>query len=143
MKKTMLMLGALLIMTGTNAQQLKETYYNFGVGNKKEVGYVDRDGFPTGVWKYFAENGSLDYSINWDTNFSKEYYPTGQLKETRHFNPDIGVRVGEWIRYYKNGNMEIKGIFNEKGEKNGSFESYYDDGSLDSIEVFKDGVKQE
>ena len=143
MKKTILFLVTTLIINYTNAQELKETYYNYVTGNIKESGYIDENGYPIGEWNYYLENGSLDYIINWTTKFTKEYYPTSELKETRTFNPDTGARIGEWTAYYKNGNIKAKGLYDENGKENGEFKTYFENGILISAELFKEGVKQE
>lgn len=143
MKKAIIFLAAIAFINYTNAQELKETYYNYASTIVKESGYIDKNGNPTGEWNYYLENGSLNYIINWTTKFTKEYYITGELKETRTFNPDTGANTGEWIAYYNNGNIKAKGLYNKNGEKNGEFITYLENGTLIRKELFKKGVKQE
>tara|TARA_R110001583_G_scaffold17310_4_gene70150 strand:- start:213 stop:593 length:381 start_codon:yes stop_codon:yes gene_type:complete len=108
MKKTILFLVTILFFNSTNAQEQNENYYNLAKGNVKEVGEIDKNGFPIGEWKYYVESGALDYTINWDTNFSTTYYLTGGIKEKGTFIPDTGVHIGEWISYNKNGEIITK-----------------------------------
>jgi len=115
MKKTILLFVTLFLFNCTNAQEQKETYYNFAKGNIKESGEMDKNGYPIGVWKYHAENGVLNYVINWDTNFIKMYYPTGELKQKGTFIPDTGTHIGEWITYYKNGKIKTQEVLDEHG----------------------------
>jgi len=97
------------------AQELNYYYPNSTV--IKESGKVDAGGFPKGIWKYFSENGTLDYEINWGTNYIKKYYTTGELKETGTFIPETGVYIGKWITYNKNGQVKSKKIFNSTGKE--------------------------
>ena len=130
MKKTILFLITLLFISYTNAQEQKENYYNYAKANIKESGQIDKNGYPTGEWSYYLENGSLDYIINWETNFIKKYYNTGELKEKGTFIPETGVHIKEWITYYKNGKVKTKEIYNKYG-------------TLKSSEIYKKEVIQE
>lgn len=143
MKSTILFLAVLFFINYSNAQEHKENYYNYAKANLKETGEIDKNGFPTGEWSYYLESGSLDYIINWETNFIKKYYATGELKETGTFIPETGVHIKEWITYYKNGQVKATEIYNENGDKNGKFKSYFENGTLKSAKIFKNGVKQE
>jgi antitoxin component YwqK of YwqJK toxin-antitoxin module len=115
MKKTFLFIATLLFISYSNAQEPVENYYNLAKGNAKEVGEMDKNGFPIGEWKYYLEDGTLDYSINWDTNFSTKYYSTSELKEKGTFIPDTGVHIGEWITYNRNGEIKAKINYDKNG----------------------------
>lgn len=115
MKKTILLLVALFIVNHILAQEQIENYGNYAKGNIKETGKLDNNKLPIGEWKYYLESGILDYSINWDTNFFKKYYDTGELKESGTFIPETGTHINEWITYYKNGEIESRKIFDENG----------------------------
>ncbi len=115
MNKIILFLVTIFIFNYANAQELKETYYNYVTGNVKESGHIDKNGYPIGEWKYYLENGSLDYKINWETNYIKKYYATGELKEKGTFIPETGTHIGEWITYYKNGKIKTQRIYDENG----------------------------
>lgn len=117
MKKTILFLVTIFIFNYINAQEQKEYYYNYAKGNIKESGKIDKNGFPTGEWKYYLENGTLDYIINWETNFIKKYYITGELKQKGTFIPETGTHIGEWITYHKNGKIKTQELFDENGIK--------------------------
>lgn len=142
MKNTILFLAMLLFINFTNAQEQKESYYNYAKANLEETGKIDKNGFPTGEWSYYLESGSLDYIINWETNYIKKYYVTGELKEKGTFIPETGVHIKEWVTYYKNGQVKEIVLYNENGDKNGEFKSYFENGTLKSVEVFKNGVSQ-
>lgn len=115
MKKLLLFLVTIFFFNFTSAQEKIESYYNYAKGNIKESGEIDKNGFPTGEWKYYLENGTLEYCINWESNFIKKYYASGELKETGTFIPDTGIHIDEWITYYKNGKIKTKKIFDEDG----------------------------
>lgn len=117
MKKTILFLVTIFIFNYINAQEQKEYYYNYVKGNIKESGKIDKNGYPTGEWKYYLENGALDYIINWETNFIKKYYITGELKQKGIFISETGTHIGEWITYHKNGKIKTQEIFDENGIK--------------------------
>lgn len=129
MNKSILYLVTIFIINYSYAQEKIEKHYNYAKGNLKESGQINKGGLPKGEWKYYLENGTLDYIINWTTNCLKDFYTTGELKETHTFNPDTGARIGECITYYKNGKIKTKEIYDENGQ-------------LKNIEIFKEGLKQ-
>lgn len=64
----------------------------------------------------------------------KEYFPNGKVKEITHW---IGnTQVGDYEIYHENGVLANKGQLNRKGCFVGVCYSYYDDGSVMSIEKY-------
>lgn len=62
----------------------------------------------------------------------KEYFPNGKVKEITHW---IGnTQVGDYEIYHENGVLANKGRLNRKSCCVGTCYSYYDDGSIMSIE---------
>ena len=131
MKNTILFLVVLFFINYTNAQEQKENYYNYAEASIKEIGEIDKNGFPIGEWSYYLESGSLDYIINWETNYIKKYYGTGELKEKGTFIPETGVHIKEWVWYYKNGTVKATNIYNENGE----FKTFFENGILKNSEI--------
>lgn len=143
MKNSIILFATLFIINFVNGQETVKNYYNYGIGNIKDTGQLNKDGFPIGEWKYYLENGTLDYIINWDINLSKSFYTTGELKEKGTFIPDTGSHIGEWIAYYKNGKIKSIMMFDENGLKNGECKTYFENGKVESVEIYKKGEKQD
>ncbi|MFK5982438.1 MAG: hypothetical protein QM499_05955 [Flavobacteriaceae bacterium] len=119
MKNIFLLVTILLITNFANAQEQKTDYYpNSTV--LKEIGKLDKNGYPIGEWKYYLKEGVLDYKINWETNYIKKYYTTGVLKEEGTFIPGTGVHIGEWITYKEDGKIEAQKVFDENGVEIGN-----------------------
>lgn len=142
MKKALLIFITFLSINTINAQEKIEKYYNYAKGNIKEAGAIDKNGFPIGEWNYYLDSGALGYIINWETNFSKEFYETGELKVTRTFNPDTGASIGESITYFKNGKIELSGNYDNNGDKNGVFKTFFKNGTLKNIQTYINGKLQ-
>ena len=67
------------------------------------------------------------------------YFISISLKgqELNPFNDSIN-KIGEWVSYYKNGQLESKGIYNN-GIKEGEWIWYYDNGQLQIKGFYKNG----
>jgi len=141
MKKAIFIILAVLVVTYSYAQEQKETYYSFAKGNIKESGQVDKSGHAVGEWKFYLEDGTLEYIINFTTNYTKSFYETGELKETYNFNPLTGAYISDWTSYYKNGAISAVGKYNNDGKKNGVFKTYLKNGTLKYTETYREGVK--
>ena len=60
------------------------------------------------------------------------YWITGELKAEYHLlSEEPFIYDGEYVDYYKNGQVKSKGLHKE-GEETGEWEHYFDDGSIDS-----------
>ncbi len=116
MIRLIILFPILFVFNNTKAQELKKSYYpNSTI--LKDTGKLDPNNYPIGEWKYYRVNGNLDYVINWDTNYIKKFYTTGELKEEGTFIPDTGVHIGKWITYYKNGKVKTQETFDTSGIK--------------------------
>ena len=79
--------------------------------------------------------GGLYYKKFTDTPF------TGEISGTQHGKFIKGKKVGRWILYYENGQLESK--FNIKNEKlEGLWESYHTNGKLNEKGNYKDGERE-
>lgn len=95
--------------------------YEYLVDSIKTVHVIGQyeNGLETGLWKWFDKDSIL--------------YQTATLSN--------GEYTGEYIRYYKNGSVELKGYqINDQYEGN---VTYYDDkGNVTKIINYRDGIKQ-
>jgi antitoxin component YwqK of YwqJK toxin-antitoxin module len=85
--------------------------------------------------------GQLENLIIWFNNYNTEFsreYKNGILKNSHYATAMIGY-VNEWIDYYDNGNIYIKGQYS-KGKKTGEWITYNEDKTIKKIETF-DGIK--
>jgi antitoxin component YwqK of YwqJK toxin-antitoxin module len=87
--------------------------YYYHNGNLKRKGFYE-DGYITGKWQYWDENGRLMYVVNYkydtlDGEFVS-YYPNGGLKEQGHYLDNS--RTGEWTLYSENGKITGKKFYN-------------------------------
>jgi antitoxin component YwqK of YwqJK toxin-antitoxin module len=122
---------------------------------KSEWSFVN--GAASGVWKYYYDNGNLEFEGSFvdgkgqggycdgiGTETFKRYYSNGKLKDEGPFNgctmdrnweyssPIINEKNdGTWKTYYDNGNLKSEGS-NLNGNKNGIWKTYYDNGNLES-----------
>ena len=85
------------------------------------------------------ENKKIEESSN---NTVEIKYPTGETKYVQNY--DIwGDLTGEWMYYYKNGNINQKGFYTN-GKPSGTWSYYNEDGTLkkeDFIELDTNCVK--
>jgi antitoxin component YwqK of YwqJK toxin-antitoxin module len=78
-----------------------------------------------------AENGpALHHTFNTDGDL----YAEGLL------SADATARVGEWTFYHANGRPFSQGRFNEKGNKEGTWYNWYENGTVRSIADYVDDV---
>jgi len=65
------------------------------------------------------------------------YYPTGQLLDKGQFKNDY--RVGKWTTYYEDGTTEKIENYNDDGDFEGDYKSYYPTGVLNEEYSYKKG----
>jgi hypothetical protein len=116
MKKIIIGLVMMFTINFINVQEQKISYYPNST-NIKDTGKIDKNNYPFGIWKYYLITGSVDYIINWKTNYIKQYYATGELKEEGTFMPETGVHIKKWATYSKNGKIKTQEVFDENGIK--------------------------
>ncbi len=112
--KNIIILLIVIFTTNIKAQELVKHYYSVST-IIKDTGSLDKNGLPIGTWKYYTKNTTLDYEINWDINFIKMYYTTGELKEEGTFIPETSVHIKQWITYCKDGKIDDKIVYDENG----------------------------
>ena len=74
-------------------------------------------------------------SNNKDDNLYKIFYPSGELRYLQSYN-EWGDLVGDWINYYKNGNIKQKGFY-LNGQPHGMWKYYDESGNLTKEEFIK------
>lgn len=83
------------------------------------IGKMVKGGILTGVWKYFHEDG-------------KTVELTGLYNEK-------GEQVDKWQSFYPNGVLKAESFF-VNGKREGERKLYKEDGSLEKIELYKNGT---
>ena len=92
-------------------------------------GYI----FEKGILKY---EGITDFAGKRE-GFWKEFYETGELRASGMYKNSLPV--GEWKFFFPSQTIEIRGKYNQKGEKDGLWEWYYPNGTLLMEENYNDG----
>ncbi|MBN2214985.1 MAG: toxin-antitoxin system YwqK family antitoxin [Bacteroidales bacterium] len=89
-----------------------DAHYYYRNGNIKWKGFY-KNGFISGKWEYWDENGILTYIVNYrhDTLDGEyvSYYPDGGIKEQGYYVNNS--RTGEWTVYSENGKVTSKEIY--------------------------------
>ncbi len=83
-----------------------EAYYYYQNGKLKWRGNY-KDGFISGTWEFWNENGEKVYEVDYlndslDGEF-KSWYPSGNLKEQGNYLKN--KKTGEWITYNESGTV--------------------------------------
>ena len=115
------------------------TYYH-PTGNKMyEADYKDDQ--LDGAFMQWHENGQVDIQLDFINGKregpAKYYYSNGQKEEEGFFKADN--QVGEWKGWYKDGSMRFERSFNDKGQLNGIYKSWFRNGKEQGESVYADG----
>lgn len=98
------------------------SYYKDGT-LKSKTEKVDGEYLGTGYY----ENGALKYTRELETGYYKDYFESGAIKtEANYFEYDL---VGQWKRYYLNGQLEWLVTY-KKGYREGLYKQYYESGDI-------------
>ncbi|GAB5538124.1 MAG: hypothetical protein Salg2KO_02270 [Salibacteraceae bacterium] len=146
----------------TDAEELssldvKERYYTEGdaEGQLKFRGTY-RESMKHGTHLWFDEQGEIDSAKVYrndqliaegdmtrgglrENEWILYYYPTGELKAVGSYSG--GYKTGSWEYYFKDGTLEQKGKYDQKGRPDGDWKWYYESGNLLREETFKNGVE--
>ena len=126
------------------------------------------DGGRLGSWLSFYESGQLHIKSNYSepnvySGEYSEYYENGCLRVKGQYvdnnrdglfamfsenckvqiagNFDKGKKVREWVSLWDSGRIFVKGVFNEKGERDGNWFLYGKDGGVrGQISYIKGGI---
>lgn len=120
------------------------TYYYPNEVKKAEGEY--KRGFKNKKWTYYREDGSMSSveTFLYKNNLSKLegentfYYPTGQVEEKGFYKN--GLATGRWQGFHKNGKLfaEVNIV---EGKREGERKTYRQDGTLDKIEIYRNGKR--
>jgi antitoxin component YwqK of YwqJK toxin-antitoxin module len=109
--------GDILSQDERKAGELKYiAFYQNGL--KSSEGNFNKEG-KDGEWKFYNYNGSLD-----------------RIEKYKD-----GIRIGDYEKYFANGDLEIKYSFDENGNSNGYYRNYYRNGKLYRQGFLKDGER--
>lgn len=113
-----------------------------------------KDGIPEGIRREYTEDGSilmayvfsdgkiLGQGIMNERGIREgewiEYYPDGQQKAAGEYNS--GKRVGAWKFYYPDGTLEQEGNYDDDGLLTGQWKWYYPSGALHREEFYLNGL---
>lgn len=99
------------------------------------------NGNEEGTWKYYYENGALEYEIPYEKG-KKEgvmtyYFRNGKKKYQQMY--EDGQLQGFYKSYFTNGNTECEGYYCDD-ERCGTWTYYYVNGKLNTREFYRNGV---
>lgn len=109
-----------------------EYYQNGNVSLKGEYDYFRNT--KKGDWIEYYEDGAIKKSEFYNSkgileNLSKEYYPSGNLKEVGDHDYVTGAKDGKWVAFYESGDT-LKISYYRKGKQVGEHKEYFDGGAL-------------
>jgi len=150
-----------------DGKKIEDWEYYFANKQLQQKGKYLKDEKPTGLWKWYYENGSLLREENFrkglEDGMLHEYTEEGKiitegefidgLKEGPWFyevgdqkeigNYKDGLKTGEWKYYYMvNEKLNFEGNFRE-GEPDGKHKFYYKNGKLKKEEIYNMGIKSD
>ena len=70
----------------------------------------------------------LQYKSGRKNGYEKQWYPNGQLSQSRSYFK--GIKVGNHLGWWEDGSQKFNYHFNKKGEYNGSRKEWYKNGQL-------------
>src|SRR6218665_200615 len=143
---------------------LQSVYYATG---GKQTTYEYKAGKQEGKETAFYSNGTQKYELvmtngKYEGNFI-QYYSNGHIMEKSFFkenmrigkyesyynfpektlkseaNYEKGIPTGEYKEYYRNGKVSETGLYNKSGMKDGTWKTFYDDGTISMEQTFSDG----
>ncbi|MDD7913182.1 nuclear transport factor 2 family protein [Polaribacter ponticola] len=137
MKKILLFIGLVLVISNSNAQEYKE-YYN--KRNLKVLG-TKINGIDTGEWKYYFENGKISKIGKYENGKLngewKYYHNNGVLRIIGKYQK--GIDIGEWKYYHDNGALRAIGEY-KNGKFTGEWKYYFKNGKISKIGERENGI---
>jgi len=135
-----------------SALQVITEYYETGVVSRITT---LRNGIPEGVSREYNEDGTVAQAIVYAAGSIigkgimneegkregawEEYYVNGNIRARGSYINDF--KIGEWVYYHENGQLEQKGDYDENGKPIGKWVWYYDNGNLWREEFFINGLR--
>ncbi|MDL2241202.1 hypothetical protein LJC69_06205, partial [Bacteroidales bacterium OttesenSCG-928-K22] len=131
---------------------IKKDYYSNG---KLKTIATYKNGIADGVRREYDSIGNITESFVFSEGFLvgeglideqmkrhgdwKDFYKDGTLRAEGKYSD--GNKIGKWIYYHNNGNIEQEGYYNNKGEYNDVWIWYYPTGELLREENFINGLE--
>ncbi len=135
---------------------MKETEYRMGMrtgisvlyhpnGQLAERGGYDERGEATGKWETWAENGILTgwahYQAGKLVGPFEYYHDNGTMRQQGSYADDgSGAFIGDYRRWYENGNPAEVSRTDNKGRKQGKEQRWYENGNLQLEANYRDGI---
>jgi antitoxin component YwqK of YwqJK toxin-antitoxin module len=107
-----------------------------------------KGGEKEGIEEIFYENGNIRWRIPYKEGkadgIEEWFYPNGNITKTRLWKDgklieETKPELTPYIEYYSNGNVRIKGQLNSKGQREGIWEMFYDNGNIRIRTPYKGG----
>jgi len=142
MKKLILILFTLLLISNCGENLIEEVKERYGDGKFKVVDYYKKvgDNQELARIRKFYENGQISREINYKEEktyyYREDYDENGQIEDEGHIKD--GIKEGEWIYYYENGTIEEKGSYTglnnrfSNPQKIGIWYYYHENGNRDT-----------
>lgn len=117
-----------------------KSYYENGKP-KEEIQYLK--GEQTGERNEYFENGNKKYSVKKDVELKQFvhlfYHENGKNKKLEHKLIENDKRIGEYKKWYENGQLSEMGTYISEMQRNGEWLEFYKDGSKKIEAEFKNG----
>jgi antitoxin component YwqK of YwqJK toxin-antitoxin module len=120
-------------------------------GNVYVKGQKNSGGQEEGIWEWFFENGNIrlrtPFKEGKEDGIEEFFYKNGNITKTRLWKDgklieETKPELTPYIKYHPNGNVYIKGQKNSKGQQEGIWEWFYEDGNIFSRAPHKGGEKE-
>jgi antitoxin component YwqK of YwqJK toxin-antitoxin module len=120
-------------------------------GNVYVKGQKNSGGQEEGIWEWFFENGNIrlrtPFKEGKEDGIEEWFHPNGNITKTRLWKDGKLIEITKpeltpYIKYHPNGNVYIKGQKNSKGQEEGLWEWFYEDGNIFSRAPYKGGEKE-
>lgn len=104
--------------------------------------YIDQ--LKDSIWHYFDEQGGIRKVECFDMGRMHgefiTYYKDGNISDKRSFNNSLPV--GEWTEFHPNGEKRAQGTYNTEGNADGPVFYWFDNGRPEIKGKFEDGKRQ-
>lgn len=128
----------------------------FADGKVKSSYAVNKDGKKQGTMREYTDSGTVSNSKIYQDDFLvaegilddkgarqgvwKEYYTNGVLRSKGEYKESL--KVGEWVYYHPNTEIEQKGKYTKKGKPDGTWKWYFENKQLQREETYSKGVNE-
>jgi antitoxin component YwqK of YwqJK toxin-antitoxin module len=113
--------------------------YWFDNGQLTAEEHYDMSGNPTGIWKSYYADGTLESEVNKTTGAVVYYHANGTKAEEGTMNIN-NERTGVWKGWHDNGKLNYTGAWTSTGQKNGVWQYYDTNENIVGTEHWTNGV---